>query len=1490
MEESQDSAHDCRVILQSPLSLPEWDFLAGVDQALECIVNVDIDGRVVHRSPAVIQNCKIVAGADGLLQRFQGWEVLSWRARPSAGAIDLSLCPPPEPQPRSWQQDAAPREDARSAHSFLSGGRYPAESSAHRSQAAQPGPASRPAAPETQDLSLLGTLPADQLSPAAAQLLLLCLGQQQRPPSLLARGSSPAETGELQALDPGASCSSRTAASGALPPSEGTGTSQSAAVPVAPAPVSIAGAPAADGVAPDDGEPAQDPGLLREMLKALQREQDRIQAQLTASSQQSNAGARDGQAGDASGRAGTGALSEPRALQPPVAAALEARAPSSFAHQALPVPSPAASTTGSADDAADEVVARTPTRPMNRYLTSVEARVLFSEEQAAALSAPPCGLALTMQLFLDGVPLGPPQGAQLCRYNSTSPRYLTSIPSQEATSPPLPWKRLAETFLHYRRMRSGVLQMHASTRPPGQGDDTTLQLAPAVAAALPPLTPVLPPALKRLTGSGQAAAAAGSARESGSGLGVCEDGPAEEAWAEATSRQGRAAPPSAPAEAASSDVAAVEAAGPTCSEVQVCCPPRSLSRYLTKSELEVLVGPEVYGCMCDGSKLSGVKVQFEVNGKKMPEVYVADIERYNPSSPFYLKASSGRGVDGLPWRSIPPNATVQWKRMADNTLVLAQVMGSAQSDSMDCGDTAPGAMGRKRRAACTAPSDDSDTETETVTETETEEDPSEDGSVMADEEAAGSYDIRWGSTCKRTRVTGASRSRLFPEAPRSPPTGTHLLDALAGAAAAAALDLGLDFEPKSSEVPTPPASTLLSPGSEAPRAASAGVGMLVPNSARAGAKRRSSSNDDAAKAASAGGPSGPSSSGFTSRIVATNLYIGRRQLQALYGPDFAAEAKSEMQLHLNGSLQPEVFTVQWKEGCHKGSFYPRGAPLGQLRGRFLQDIRWLDEQANRLAFVAWDTPPADWAGQRSAAIGIVAPAVSAVTKNRKWLWQRQAELASVHGVSAAASSAVTPLPPTAAAPSGLGGPTAGQASEAQGSAAPSPVRSLKPPPQPLRTSPSGDAPAPPPPSPTQPTPPQQRQQAPLLEPLFGSSLFASREQALRAGPAQSSAAAPLVAAPSQPPASQLAAALSSAAVDLPMPSSSAASAAAEAQPRSPRALAKPPSTTTTEPPPAGSPGPIRADPASDPVPDNAPHLQAALLQLQRAFHAHHLLPPAAHFFPAFLPLPFPPFFPLLPPLPVLPTAPALGPALSGVSVNYPLIEQIKAAQALPAASAASPPPPPPPRDRPQPLLDEAVGGKRHRDGGEEERAADPKRNRGDAPAVPAGEEDAGLTASQLLATLLALHSGTTAPVLKPPSEPRQISAPAPPLPVASSAASAPPAPGAVDTSRVCVGGDFEPTEHLLIRAMPWLSVHLAQRWYPAALGRTSEDPFPVTVAFEIDGWLLPDRFYAHLKSYSTNNGLFLPGLPLRRVRGLARTGWRRLPDGTLVLQARTPEA
>ncbi|KAG2495056.1 hypothetical protein HYH03_006667 [Edaphochlamys debaryana] len=1880
------------MLLESPVTLPGWDFLKAVGpQALECCINVDVDGLLVHRSTAIVQDCRVVAGADGLLQRFQGWEVLSWRARPSAGAIDLSLCPPPEPQPRSRQQDAAPLEDARSAHSFLSGGRYPAESSAHRSQPAQPGASSRSAAPETQDLllSLLGTLPAQRLSPAAAQLLLQSLERRQReeeqegPPAQLLppqpkqelhptavsyrTGGPPQETeaaagtawagasqqptalaarvsaysqpegswrraqepggrdvrtrcatdgleapgptpGGLSSLQPPSAHAEQVSASVAAlisqlqssrpagPPAGGKEQAQQRAPasrvqsyevpaasdeePAAPAlpsavprdgrvphfsggavslgrpaleaaehapaaPVRAASCPEDRSAKPEalgpqaaaaalvgssiSPEDTQDPAVLWEMLRALQRQQDKIQAQLAAA-QQSKAGTRDRQGG----RSGAGVGP---AVQP--AAAVQSSAPPSpSAHASIkeeagaprgPLELQARLSSEHQDDATDEVVARTPTRPMNRYLTSVEVRVLFSEEQAAALSAPPCGLALTMQVFLDGAPLGPPQGAQVCRYNTSSPRYLTSIPSQEATSPPLPWKRLADTFLHYRRMRSGVLQMHASTRPPGQGDDTTLQLAPAVAAALPPLTLFTPPGLRRLAAAGLAAAAA-SGQEGGSGFGVCEDGPAEEAWAEATSRQGRAAPrsPSCTARAPKGSTAdasgvadvVMQGAGPQAaaplaaraphldmaagagneaeatsdpsSTVLVSCPPRSLSRYLTKSELEVLVGTEVFNCLMDGSKLTDVRVQFEIDGSRLPGVYVADIERYNPSSPFYLKASSGRGVDGLPWRSIPPNATVQWKRMADNTLVLAQVpnpslrAGPDRVDSGEGSDDAgqrPRGRGRGARAPKRRAVHRSRRSGDSESDTEEDSDPS----ALAANDSGGGTDEDGNASdesCgRRRKAVPRKRARTSTQkAPRSPPTGTHLLDALAGAAAAAALDRDSEADPKAEakagrcrgpEAQTRPARNATIPGprgsADVPAQGAATSGPDTNDRARA-------TNLAAAGSVPMDGPSGfsgPSSSGFTSRIVATNLYIGRRQLQALYGPDFAAEVKSEMQLHLNGSLQPEVFTVQWKEGCHKGSFYPRGAPLGQLRGRFLQDIRWLDEQANRLAFVAWDTPPADWAGQRRTR---GAGANAGVTKIRKWLWQRQAELAAKRGASAAPSSGP-------AGSSGSGPASSGRASEAEDrapaatqmqtgpdahtSAERSPTRASAEP-QPftaeLKAEPrEAQATAPgvevgearqdgPTPALDAIKPERRRaglrlpspdhsvlhQPQPQLQPLSSRTLApdaaAAASGGARAEPGPSS---------SRPP-SPGSSAAGAARPEASGHGAQGAASASSSQPPSPRTLHELQRGAAGQPPTAGlSPSRLQPSaeaavlrgPAGGPVLDGA--VQAALLQLQRALQgssgpaacrsaAESAGPPdlaclltqiSQHDSRAAMPAgarverglqacralnlggereeeegeedlagmgaarPMRTLRPCRPdghtehwdgddadggvtgrgsperwlgslgaPSTAAP-APALGrpaPApASGVMINTALVEQLRAEArtwrveraaadascgALPSYRGAdSAPLLRPTQLAGAPSRGAALGGKRSwEELGAEElgtggAAAQRRRplaegvemlaGHTDARALSWGGEpfgegaDAGGGASLELGRILALLGGgsaggglhlapgavqaygTAADLDLDGSAPDQLTSGAASMARRNdgSAASAPPAPGAVDTSRVCVGGDFEPTEHLLIRAMPWLSVHLAQRWYPAALGRSSEDPFPVTVAFEIDGWLLPERYSAQLKSYPTNNGLFLPGLPLRRVRGLLRTGWRRLTDGTLVLQARTPQ-
>lgn len=49
---------------------------------------------------------------------------------------------------------------------------------------------------------------------------------------------------------------------------------------------------------------------------------------------------------------------------------------------------------------------------------------------------------------------------------------------------------------------------------------------------------------------------------------------------------------------------------------------------------------------------------------------------------------------------------------------------------------------------------------------------------------------------------------------------------------------------------------------------------------------------------------------------------------------------------------------------------------------------------------------------------------------------------------------------------------------------------------------------------------------------------------------------------------------------------------------------------------------------------------------------------------------------------------------------------------------------------------------------------------------------------------------------------------------------------------------------------------------------------------------LPYRFDAALKMYPQNNSVFVPGLPIKRVKGMTRVGWRLLADKTLVLQVR----
>ncbi|GLI62059.1 hypothetical protein VaNZ11_004487, partial [Volvox africanus] len=109
----------------------------------------------------------------------------------------------------------------------------------------------------------------------------------------------------------------------------------------------------------------------------------------------------------------------------------------------------------------------------------------------------------------------------------------------------------------------------------------------------------------------------------------------------------------------------------------------------------------------------------------------------------------------------------------------------------------------------------------------------------------------------------------------------------------------------------------------------------------------------------------------------------------------------------------------------------------------------------------------------------------------------------------------------------------------------------------------------------------------------------------------------------------------------------------------------------------------------------------------------------------------------------------------------------------------------------------------------------------------------------------------------------------------------------VDGNEECA----EVTDELVIRTMPWISMHLAQKWYPDAVFSADHTPYRVQIAIEVDGQLHPARYPAQLKSYSFNNSVFLPGLPVKLVKGMIRTGWRKLKDQTLVLAVRsTPSA
>ncbi|GIL75271.1 hypothetical protein Vretifemale_5077 [Volvox reticuliferus] len=743
----------------------------------------------------------------------------------------------------------------------------------------------------------------------------------------------------------------------------------------------------------------------------------------------------------------------------------------------------------------DLVVARSAPRQMSRYLTSGEIRVLFTERDSRVLCNPPCGLLLMIQIFLDGQPLGPPQEAQLCRYNGSSPRYLTSVPAQELTSPPIPWKRLAETTIQYRRCRSGLLRLWATRRrgaSAGRGpEEGVLQLTAKAAAGMPKLVSFKPAGLRRaawLAASGSGAGdgdcggidgyddgdddgdgisgnadaaelslkpapgslSAGAVRglrscspagcidsngagrpdsagvmpatqPTNGGFGAFPSsydgdrngggrnftitvGGGHEDAAHATEHQvqgpldttdargklegnrwgldpfagpiglgnipndlnrgmhynsllgelrsvgGRCtAVQRSRAEAAAACDAADESPAGTepqfCTEVLVACRPRSLSRYVTKAELELLVGQEVYEQLCGGNKLADVRVMFEVNGRRHPEVFIADIERYNASSPFYLKAASGRGVDGLPWRSVPPNATVQWRRMADNTLVLAQVSNTTHWDSNGRNTTEGRISSSQRRGSI--------------------------GTTSKHRVSAGRghkndlSDDEYGSGDTKNDVQPSQKRRRTRKAARAwqPSQGDDLLEALAGAAGRALMeerrngvneieegkdedeneeagrrrksnDKVPDLVHRSHESSASPAAAAGEPQipggtdthhhREAGDGATAGRALsLLQSVACSGGLGVLTCPSPPTQSQLTAGNQGPSS--FISRIVATNLYIGRRQLQALYGPGFKADTRSDMQLSLNGTLAPDIYHVQWKEGCHKGSFYPKGA-------------------------------------------------------------------------------------------------------------------------------------------------------------------------------------------------------------------------------------------------------------------------------------------------------------------------------------------------------------------------------------------------------------------------------------------------------------------------------------------------------------------------------------------------------------------------------------
>ncbi|KAG2493938.1 hypothetical protein HYH03_007869 [Edaphochlamys debaryana] len=785
------------MLLKAPICVPDWDFLRGVgSQAIEAVLNVDVDGRLVYQGSVIIKDRRIMARADRLLEGFQGCEVLSWRARLSAGAIDLSLRRPPAEHRR---EDEQPWECLLQALEW------------QQQQGA--------GAQELLLRLLSGAAPTPQLPPAAAAQLLLQSLSRQQPPTREQQEHNSSSSSPRLGTGPELPSAAALARVAALPqrPSALQRISQECGgrgAHKSPTPAAAAG---------QTHQPVPNPASLAALLAQLQPAQCGQDAVRPSMPAPDTAGSTDPQEGLASQH--TASQAKP--------------AEASRGLDLTPGPNP-------------------DPNQLAEILTVLQRLQGVVQTQLAAA-----------QRGSDGPSRGPdPEPIAGAAGDATC--FTPHCPTL---------KRVAST-----------LSAACTSEVPGA--------PPAVAALHPVHAPsrsasaqAKHPHCVNVVGTGRGAVS-GVARTSSGSTGSV---PAPPALTQAP--KARTLP--------AASAAAAQGAGGRDSAVVVACPPRSLSRYLTKAELAMLAGPEVFSSLCDGGKLTGVKVQFEIYGRRLPEVYAADIERYSPSSPFYLKASACPGVGGLPWRAVPADATVQWKRLADNTLVLAQIPEGGAADWQANTPCPPKRHATDRDAA-------------------RESDPGEDASVYgggcSTDDEAGASEASPGHRHKRLRSCSPPVQVEAPEVSNgqdpSPAVAAHTLDA-----GAVAVD----------DLPGP----------------AGGLGVLT--TAQRKAKRGA--------AADGGG-------GFSPRIVASNLYVGRRQLEQLYGPNFKPNTRSDMQLCINGALQPQLFSVQWKEGCHKGSFYPRGAPLAQLRGRFLQAIHWLDERSKRLVFDVRDTPPADWAGQR----------------------------------------------------------------------------------------------------------------------------------------------------------------------------------------------------------------------------------------------------------------------------------------------------------------------------------------------------------------------------------------------------------------------------------------------------------------------------------------------------------------------------------------------